>query len=166
MRSTTRKTYVGIDVAKDRLDIAVRPTGEYLRATNDERGAARPSVCPPRRSRGTLCGMREGLPRTVVAVLTGAFALSLFCLLSLFAYLAVSKPPTVALERVGGALVALLLTAGLSGACSLTSGLLALHYGREAYGSGEEVLFRSCLIVSGGILLCSGLWALGILVLG
>jgi transposase len=31
-------TYVGIDVAKDRLDVVVRPTGEYLRLGNDERG--------------------------------------------------------------------------------------------------------------------------------
>jgi transposase len=29
---------VGIDVAKDRLDVVLRPTGEYLGTTNDERG--------------------------------------------------------------------------------------------------------------------------------
>lgn len=34
----THGNYVGIDVAKDRLDVVVRPTGEYLGTTNDERG--------------------------------------------------------------------------------------------------------------------------------
>ena len=31
-------TYAGIDVAKDRLDVVLRPSGEYVEATNDERG--------------------------------------------------------------------------------------------------------------------------------
>ena len=35
---TDARTYVGIDVAKDRLDVVVGATGEYLRATNDDRG--------------------------------------------------------------------------------------------------------------------------------
>src|SRR5215216_6619042 len=30
--------YTGIDVAKGRLDVALRPSGEYVEATNDERG--------------------------------------------------------------------------------------------------------------------------------
>src|SRR4051794_4329369 len=30
--------YAGIDVAKDRLDVMLRPSGEYVEATNDERG--------------------------------------------------------------------------------------------------------------------------------
>jgi transposase len=30
--------YAGIDVAKDRLDVVLRPSAEYLEATNDERG--------------------------------------------------------------------------------------------------------------------------------
>jgi transposase len=30
--------YAGIDVAKDRLDVVLRPSGKYLEATNDERG--------------------------------------------------------------------------------------------------------------------------------
>jgi transposase len=30
--------YAGIDVAKDRLDVVLRPSGEYVQATNDERG--------------------------------------------------------------------------------------------------------------------------------
>src|SRR4051812_26995705 len=35
---TIHGNYVGIDVAKDHLDIVLRPTGEYLGTTNDERG--------------------------------------------------------------------------------------------------------------------------------
>jgi transposase len=31
-------TYAGIDVAQDRLDVVLRPSGEYLEATNDEVG--------------------------------------------------------------------------------------------------------------------------------
>jgi transposase len=30
--------YAGIDVAKDHLDVVLRPSGEYIEATNDERG--------------------------------------------------------------------------------------------------------------------------------
>ena len=30
--------YAGIDVAKDRLDVVIRPSGGYVEATNDERG--------------------------------------------------------------------------------------------------------------------------------
>ena len=30
--------YAGIDVAKDRLDVVLRPSGDYVEATNDERG--------------------------------------------------------------------------------------------------------------------------------
>jgi transposase len=35
---TIHGNYGGIDVAKDHLDIVLRPTGEYLGTTNDERG--------------------------------------------------------------------------------------------------------------------------------
>ena len=35
---TRTPTYAGIDVAKDRLDVVLRPSGEYVEATNDERG--------------------------------------------------------------------------------------------------------------------------------
>ena len=35
---TESPTYAGIDVAKDRLDVVLRPSGEYVEATNDERG--------------------------------------------------------------------------------------------------------------------------------
>ena len=35
---TGTPTYAGIDVAKDRLDVVLRPSREYVEATNDERG--------------------------------------------------------------------------------------------------------------------------------
>jgi transposase len=35
---TETPTYAGLDVAKDRLDMVLRPSGEYVEATNDERG--------------------------------------------------------------------------------------------------------------------------------
>ena len=35
---TQTPTYAGIDVAKDRLDVVLWPSGEYVEATNDERG--------------------------------------------------------------------------------------------------------------------------------
>jgi transposase len=35
---TPTPTYVGIDVAKNRLDIAMRPSGECRQAANDEQG--------------------------------------------------------------------------------------------------------------------------------
>ncbi len=35
---TDATTYAGIDVAKDRLDVVLRPSGEYLEAANDEPG--------------------------------------------------------------------------------------------------------------------------------
>ena len=35
---TDAPAYAGIDVAKDRLDVVLRPSGEYVEATNDERG--------------------------------------------------------------------------------------------------------------------------------
>jgi transposase len=37
-KMTGTPTYAGIDVAKDRLDVVLRPSGEYVEATNDERG--------------------------------------------------------------------------------------------------------------------------------
>jgi transposase len=33
-------TYIGIDIAKDHLDVAVRPTGEQWRSPNSEAGIA------------------------------------------------------------------------------------------------------------------------------
>lgn len=37
---TTGRSYVGIDVSKARLDVAVRPSGEVWQSSNDERGIA------------------------------------------------------------------------------------------------------------------------------
>jgi hydrogenase maturation factor HypF (carbamoyltransferase family) len=51
---TTTPTYVGIDVAKNRLDIAMRPSGECQQVGNDERGIRYPFLacarCVPRLS--------------------------------------------------------------------------------------------------------------------
>ena len=49
------------------------------------------------------------------------------------------------------------MTAELSGSVALFSGLLAFHYEHEDYTEGEGVLYCTFLIVSTGILLCSGL---------
>lgn len=106
--------------------------------------------------------MGEGYPRPVVRLLTAVFALALGGLLAWLAYFA-SRTPGAVLEQVGD-LGALLITAGLSGAVALTSGLLARHYGAVGYSAGEEVIFRVCLIVSTGIMLCGGVWALAIAV--
>ena len=65
-----------------------------------------------------------------------------------------------------GALGGLWLTAVLSGSVALFSGLLALHYGREDYAQGEAVFYGVFLVVSAGILLCSGLWAIFISLFG
>jgi hypothetical protein len=48
------------------------------------------------------------------------------------------------------------LPVALSGGVALFSGLLASHYAQGDHTRGEEVLYRSCLIVFAGILLCSG----------
>ena len=58
------------------------------------------------------------------------------------------------------------MTAVLSGSVALFSGLLAFHYEHEDYTEGEEVLYRAFLIVSTGILLCSGIWVALIYVFG
>jgi hypothetical protein len=52
-----------------------------------------------------------------------------------------------------------LATAVLSGSVTLFSGLLAFHYNHEDYTRGEEVFYGVFLVVSAGILLCSGIWA-------
>ncbi len=65
-----------------------------------------------------------------------------------------------------GALGALSMTAGLSASVSLTAGPLAFHYRFDGYSCGEEVIYRAVLIVSTGILLCSGLWELAAIVFG
>jgi transposase len=50
---TETPTYAGIDVAKDRLDVMLRPSGEYVEATNDERGI-RSVVCRLRKENVAL----------------------------------------------------------------------------------------------------------------
>lgn len=105
------------------------------------------------------------MPGPVVKLAMCGFVLALVGLLSWFAYFASSRPPDAVLDRVG-VLPALLLTVGLPGIVTLMAGMLAFHYKRESYGSGEETIFRSCMIVSTGILVFSGTWALGILVFG
>ena len=109
--------------------------------------------------------VREGLPKPLVRLAMLGFLLALVGLLSWFAYFASSRPPSAVLDRVG-VLPSLFLTAGLSGGVTVMAGTLAFHYKRESYGSGEETLFRSCMIVSTGILVFSVVWALGILVFG
>lgn len=99
----------------------------------------------------------------MVRFLVAAFALALAGLLGWLAYFASTSGG--ALERFG-VLGALWITAGFAGAVSLTSGLLAYHYKFEGYTRGEEVIFCSCLIVSTGILLCSGIWGIAIVVFG
>ncbi|MGH3085770.1 MAG: hypothetical protein ACRDSJ_00455 [Rubrobacteraceae bacterium] len=103
--------------------------------------------------------MKKGFPKIAVRFLVILFVSSLIALLSWFAYLA-SRP--VVVPEQFGVTNALLLTAVLSGACSLASGLLAYHY--RQYSSGEAVIFGSCLIVSTGIFVCSGVWSLAIAV--
>lgn len=98
-------------------------------------------------------------------LLVAAFALSLLGLLSWFAYDFALRAPGAGVEQVG-AVRALWLTAGLSAGVALTSGLLARHHKFEGYTHGEEVLFRTCLIVSTGVLLCSGIWAAAITLFG
>ena len=105
------------------------------------------------------------MPKAVVRLLEVVFALTLFGLLAWLAYFASSRPPGAVVERFG-VMTSLLLTAGLSGACSLSAGLLAYHHKREDYGSGPETIFRACFIVLTGIFLCSGVPALFILVFG
>src|SRR5215212_4407586 len=106
--------------------------------------------------------MQDGFPRPVVLVLVLLFAVSLLGLLGWLAYFV---SDAVFLGRPGG-LGGLWITAVLSGSVALSSGLLAFHYQHEDYTRGEEVLYRTCLAVSAGILLCSGIWAALISLLG
>ncbi len=41
MTETPTSYYAGIDVAKDRLDVVLRPSGEYIEVPNDGRASAR-----------------------------------------------------------------------------------------------------------------------------
>ena len=106
--------------------------------------------------------MQDGFPGQVVLVLALLFALSLVALLGWLAYFV---SDAVFLGRPGS-LGGLWITAGLSGSVVLFSGLLAFHYNHEDYAQGEAVFYSVFLAVSAGILLCSGIWAVLILLLG
>jgi hypothetical protein len=106
--------------------------------------------------------MSDDFSGAVVSVLIVLFVVSLVALLSWIAYFV---SDAVFFGRPG-ALGGLWLTAMLSGSVALFSGLLAFHYEHEDYTEGEEVLYRAFLIVSTGILLCSGIWVALIYVFG
>ena len=57
---STEQTHVGIDVSKGRLDVVLRPSGEYLGASNDERGIA-----------SLVARLKEASPVLVVLEATG-----------------------------------------------------------------------------------------------
>lgn len=67
---TTTPTYVGIDVSKNRLDIAMHPSGECQQVGNDERGI-RYAVSRLRKVRPTLVVLEAtgGLEQSVAAAL-------------------------------------------------------------------------------------------------
>ncbi len=44
--------------------------------------------------------------------------------------------------------------------------LLAYHYRRGEYGAGEAVIFGASLVVSAGVFVCSGVWAIAAIVFG
>ena len=70
---TAATIYVGIDVAKDRLDVVLRPSGEYLGMGNDERGIGS-LVERLREERPALVALEAtgGLERPVAAALAVA----------------------------------------------------------------------------------------------
>lgn len=108
--------------------------------------------------------MREGFPRVVVLGLMCALALFAIGLMAWFSYFL--WRPAIASEQFGD-LDGLLITAALSGVVCLTSGLLEVHYRSfQSYRSGEQVFFGVFLVISAGILLCSGIWAAMSLVFG
>ncbi|HSK83160.1 MAG TPA: hypothetical protein VK902_07095 [Rubrobacter sp.] len=106
--------------------------------------------------------MRDGFPDSVVLLLLALFVLSLVALVCWVGYFV----SDAAFFGRPGALGGLWLTAVLSGSVALFSGLLAFHYEHEDYTRGEEVFYRTFLIVSTGILLCSGLFVALIYVFG
>ena len=97
-----------------------------------------------------------------VSLLVVLFVVSLVALLGWIAYFVFDATFFGRPDALGG----LWLTAALSGSVVLFSGLLALHYRREDYTQGESVFYGVFLVVSAGILLCSGLWAVLISLFG
>jgi hypothetical protein len=79
--------------------------------------------------------MRDGFPRSVVSLLVALFVASLVGPAGWVAYFA----SDAAFFGRPGALGGLWLTAALSGGVVLSSWLLAFHYERSDYTSGEEV---------------------------
>ncbi len=66
-------TFIGIDVARDRLDLAVRPTGEPWQVANDPAGhAALVARLRARRPRVIVLEATGGLERPLLAALGGA----------------------------------------------------------------------------------------------
>ena len=94
-----------------------------------------------------------------VSLLVVLFVVSLVALLGWIAYFVFDATFFGRPDALGGS--------GLR-RCSvvLFSGLLALHYRREDYTQGESVFYGVFLVVSAGILLCSGLWAVLISLFG
>jgi uncharacterized membrane protein YedE/YeeE len=97
----------------------------------------------------------RGFPGSVLSLLFVLFVVSVVALLSWLGYFVLDATFFGRPRALGG----LWLTAILSGSVALFSGLLALYYGREDYAQGEAVFFGVFLVVSTGILLCSGIWA-------
>jgi hypothetical protein len=92
---------------------------------------------------------------SVLKLLVVLFVVSLVALLGWIGYFVFDATFFGRPAALGG----LWLTAVLSGSVALFSGLLALHYKQEDYTQGEAVFYGVFLVVSAGILLCSGLWA-------
>ena len=104
----------------------------------------------------------RGFPQTVLSLLVVLFVVSLVALLSWLGYFVFDATFFGRPRALGG----LWLTAVLSGSVALFSGLLAFHYGHEDYAQGEAVFYGVFLVVCTGILLCSGIWAILISLLG
>jgi len=97
-----------------------------------------------------------------VSLLVVLFVVSLVALLSWIAYFVFDATFFGRPEALGG----LWLTAALSGGVALFSGLLGFHYRHEDYTQGEAVFYSVFLVVSTGILLCSGIWTVLISLFG
>ena len=104
----------------------------------------------------------RGFPGTVLSLHVVLFVVSLVALLSWLGYFVFDATFFGRPRALGG----LWLTAMLSGSVALFSGLLAFHYGHEDYAQGEAVFYGVFLVVCTGILLCSGIWAILISLLG
>lgn len=100
--------------------------------------------------------MGQGFSKRAVALLISLLVLCGVALLTWFLLFVSSNGAFVERYSTAGML---LLTAVLAGGVALSSGLLTYHYRCEEYGSGNEVIFRTLLMVSTGVLLSSGISA-------